>query len=86
MYKMRRYEYSLIVPCLCDDFWCCTAIYNEDSNYYLDGFIEVRLFSTDFGIVKRNVIHCYSCRHEDDVLQVFPDLMYLAAQHVDLLD
>ena len=89
MYKMKRYEYSFIVPCLCEHRFTCIPIFNSDSRYHLDGFIEVRFYSSSRGgskIVKRNIIHCFQCRQENDVLDVFPDVVYVAAQHVTLMD
>jgi hypothetical protein len=84
---MMNYLYSLILHCACKDRFDCFSIFNLDDNYFLQDFIEVRFFSSDSrGILKRNVIHCSVCSKEDDVLEIFPDLVYVAANHVDLLD
>jgi hypothetical protein len=81
------YNYSLLIPCGCKDHFDCQTIYNNDERYFLQGFIEVRLFiSVSRGSLKRNIIHCKICEKEDDVLTVFPDLIYMAANHADLLD
>ena len=80
------YQYSLIVPCECENRFNCVSIYNSDDRYVLTGFVEIRLYIRPSGTVKRNVIHCPKRRASDEVLFVFPDTVYMTAHHVDILD
>ena len=75
---IMKYKYSLVLKCLCFDMTGCMRIYNEDCNYALDGFVEIRIFENCY---KKNVILCWCCKDDPDVLETFPTKLYFKSQH-----